>query len=385
MAPKYEIFVRDNEMNRFDVVRNFSKLEFTMNFNDAGGWVLDMPYSPNDRSIQSLLTARSQGQGIGGIVVIRDGTVIFSGPVKGFELSGNWSSSNEGEQIVFFGTDDNGIYAQRLSMPPPYKFQSTSVGWDVITDNAEDVLIWLVDNNVALAPDERNIFALSTLLSQNRGSTITLRSRYENLLDKMKEAATAGGVGFTTLQNELFTELQVYIPSDKTNSVVFSKDKRNLASYRYRTEAPQANSVIIAGQNQATSRGFRYIRDTQSQDFYGVLESFLDRRDTNVNSELDQAGQVELQDKDEATVLEIQPLDVPGSQFITNYNLGDKVTIQLYDHQIQDIVRSVTITLTKENGEEITPTVGSSGGSPGFHLFDQYKMLSSRVRKLETI
>jgi hypothetical protein len=382
---RYEIYIRDSFVDRFDVVRNFSKLEMTVNYNDVGGWILEMPYSPNDRSVQSLLTARSQGGGLGGILVVRDGQIIFSGPVKGFELSGNWVNSSEGEKIVFFGTDDNGILATRLSMPPPYKFQATSVGWDTQTSNAENVLIALAENNIANAPDERYVDPFVTNTSNNQGSTITLRSRYENLLDKMKEAAIAGGLGFRVIQNDIFIEFQVYSPADKTSSVVFSKERKNLASYRYRTEAPTANSIIVAGQNAGTARGFRYIRDTQSQSFYGTLESFLDRRDTNVTAELDQAGQVELQDKDEATVLEIQPLEVPKSQFMKDYNVGDKVTIQLYDQKIQDIIRGVTITLTKENGEEIVPSVQSSGATPNFHLFDQYKNLASRVRKLETI
>src|SRR5690606_23232584 len=106
------------------------------------GWVLEMPHDETSGA-EIMKTVRAQGGGLGGIIVERDGQVIFSGPIQGLEASGSYESDDNSETITFFGTDDTGLLLSRLAMPPhPVTGQyealgGTGAGYDVFTGKAE--------------------------------------------------------------------------------------------------------------------------------------------------------------------------------------------------------------------------------------------------------
>jgi hypothetical protein len=176
----------------------------------------------------------------------------------------------------------------------------------------------------------------------------------------------------------------VYQPNDLTSSVVFSKERRNLSGYKYSVEAPEGNYILCGGGGEGTSRYFVGTGDEPSRVLYGSIEYFLDQRQTTVESELLQALYNELEERTEKTNLEIYPLDVSGTQFMTDYNLGDKATVEVSGETIQDVIRSVKLVLDKD-GETITPLVGTPGEQIGttFRLFDNYRRLQGRVGKIE--
>ncbi|MBA4544001.1 siphovirus ReqiPepy6 Gp37-like family protein [Thermoactinomyces daqus] len=377
----YEIWVRDRELNLVGSITTFRQLELTMKFNDVGKWTLDLPLDSSD--VGMLLEVRKQGGGIGGILVTRDGNPIFSGPIRNVEVN-NDLSSNSG--YTFYGTDDNGLLATRLALPPPYyAIAGTGYGYDVFTGPAESALYHLVQRNCAeLASAYRRIPGLYTDIDMKQGKTVTIRSRLDPLMDKLQEAALAdGNLGFRVLQFlNNFMIFQVYIPQDRAQDLVFSRKRGNLGSYRYSVEAPAANYVIVGGGREGEERTFMYSGDEPSRTLYGTIEMFVDQRSTTDNNELLQALNNALVENTEKTSLEISPLDVHPTHYLENYDLGDRCTVEVEGEIIQDVIRVITITLGKD-GEKIVPTVGTPNVGTQFRLFDQYRNLEARVGNLE--
>jgi hypothetical protein len=383
----YEIWLRDRNLQRIHPIEDLVQLTLNMKFNEAGNWTLEMPLDSSD--VDRLIQVRAQGGGLAGIIVTRAGQPIFSGPIRHVEVLENWDK-REGDKHVFYGIDDTGLLLSRLAMPPNQRGEyqagaGTGIGFDVIRGKAESGLIRLVRKNMAEeAPPARKIPGLITAPDLERGKTVTLRSRYHPLMEKLKEGATAGGkLGFRVIQiDNGAIQFQVYQPEDKTNKVVFSRERGNLGGYRYYVEAAESNFAVAGGSGEGTSRYFEFTGDEPSRFLYGTWETFLDRRDTADKEELTQAMVTHLEEKTEKTELEIRPLDIYPTRFLLEYSLGDKATVEARGEKIQDIIRSVQIVLAK-TGTKITPTVGTSGAGTRFRLFDKYRNIEARVGNLE--
>lgn len=386
----YEIWIRDSQLDRIAAVRNFTKLTLTMNFNDVGKWILELPQEETE-SINRFLEVRREGDGLGGIVVTRMGEIIYSGPIRNIEMNEDWST-DEGGSFTVMGIDDTGLLATRMAVPPApdatYRFhRGTGIGYDVFTGKAESCMLHLVENNCGyLSVDSRSIPLLATTTDGLKGPTITVRSRYDNLMEKLQECALSGSLGFRVIQSydDFFgipiLLFEVFQPED--GQVVFSKERRNLSGYRYNVEAPEGNYILVGGGGEDTLRYFVGTGDEPSRLLYGTIEYFLDQRQTTDQTELLQALYNELTERTEKTELEIYPLDVEGSQFMTDYNLGDKATVEVQSETIHDVIRSIQLVIDKD-GETITPTVGTPGVGTSFRLFDNYRRLQGRVGKLE--
>jgi len=388
--PKYEIYVRDRNLQRIGVISRFSRFEFTVNYNDVGGWIIDMP-DTKDSGSDFLKTVRAQGGGLGGIVVVRNGVPIFSGPIHGLEATANYQDDQTSENISFWGSDDNGLLMSRLAMPPDpngnYRaWAGTGIDYDKYENEpAETCLTKLVKNNCIDSPP-RKINGLVTAPDQGRGNVITLRARYHNLIEKLQEAATAGGLGFRTIQKAPGQMVfEVFQPADKTDTIIFSREFGNLSGYRYKVEKPKANFVIVGGGGEDVARDFRYAGDEPSRSLYGTWESFKDQRQTTDVDELNQSLYTELREKTELIEVEIQPYNVSPTRYPDDYQLGDAATVVIDGERISDIIRSIKITLTPDEGEVIEPTIGTTGLGTSFRLFDPYRNLEARLNNLETI
>jgi hypothetical protein len=391
----YEIWIRDSQLDRIAPVINFTKLTLNMNFNDVGKWILELPPEETE-TINTILSVRKEGDGLGGIIVTRDGNIIFSGPIRNIEMNEDWSGDGNNGSFIVYGIDDTGLLATRMAVPPApdsqYRFhRGTGIGYDIFTGKAESAMLHLVENNIGyLAVDGRAIPLLATTTDGLKGPTITVRSRYDYLIDKLKEAALSGGLGFRVIQSyDDFFEIpvlffEVYEPEDVTGTVVFSKERRNLSGYKYHVEAPEGNYILCGGGGEGTARYFVGTGDEPSRVLYGTIEYFLDQRQTTVEAELLQALYNELEERTEKTQLEIYPLDVEGTRFMEDYDLGYKATVEVSGETIHDVIRSVQLTLDKD-GETITPVVGTSGANIGttFRLFDDFRRLQGRVGKIE--
>jgi hypothetical protein len=369
-----QIFARDAALRRTGQVQDFRNLTMPLRFNRTGAWVLELDvHSP-----AVPLLGRTDG-----LIVERDGVTLLSGPVVGLSRT----SDGDRDTVVVNGVDDTVWLERRLALPDPFGPPYTSAAYDSKQGLAETVLRWYVDRNLGpSATPTRRLPYLTLPADLGRGSTVRGFGRFHTLLELLQPLALAGGdLGFRIVQVDGGLEFQVGVPADRTATAVFSRELGNLAGYNYSVSAPAADYVIVAGQGEGTARAFAEGGTQSDIDVYGRIEQFRDRRDIEDPAVLPQALGEALAEAQPATALSIKPIDTPAVTFGVDYNLGDRVSVLVDGEEIQDIVREVTLTLTPERGEQVTPLVGTPGAtSPqALALFARQERLDRRVSNQE--
>jgi hypothetical protein len=206
------------------------------------------------------------------------------------------------------------------------------------------------------------------------GPTVTLSGRYQNLLEFIRLAARAAGVGIR-VRDLVF---QVYQPASEA---VFSADLGTLAGWRATSEAPETNYVYVAGAGEGTARLIREYSDAATIPTWGRSETFQDRRDTSATAELDQSGAETLADGARPPAVELDVLDTAAQQFLRDWNVGDRATVRVGGVTITDVIAEATISLEPNRYATVRPIIGAAGVS-----LDQWRQLAQanrRIRQLE--
>lgn len=378
MVADYGIYVRNNSGTLQAAVDDYHDLELTLRFNDVGGWRMTLP-------TQSL-AAQALAFG-GGLVVIRNGESLLSGDVR--SLDRNWTAN--GDTLIADGPDDMTLLADELASPdpslagPPYNTQVA----DVRSGAAETVLKQYVNLNIgpgAVTARQRAGLVMET--DTAAGAAVIGSARWQPLLELLQPLAEHGGLGMRLVQTNIGTgftrQFSTYSPVDQLGAI-FSADLGTLSSYRYTLRASEANYFIAGGTGEGTARNVREGGDTAAIATYGRIAQFLDMRNTTSNSEIDQTIADNLTSKAQKSELRLTPLDVPSLQFGTDYGLGDQIKVVVDGTTVQDVVRTVVITLTTDKGETVTPYVGSPALADKFvqRLFREMKTQAARLRNLE--
>jgi hypothetical protein len=278
-----------------------------------------------------------------------------------------------------------------------------------------------IDANIGSGAQSNRKLNITIEPDQTRGSTVTGNARFNTLLDLCGTLALAGGdIGFKVVQNGNTLQFQVYQPTDKTKSVIFSPFLGNMIDFDYTETNPSANYILAGGTGQGASRITVESGDSTSISTYGRIEEFLDQRDTTDTTQLKQAVDTELSQKANQTNLNMTAIDTEGMAFIHDYNLGDKVTailtqpeiiqesdelsyflslyqtelitieklkeIQVVSTVITDVIRQITITID-QNGETINPVIGSPDSTvrTGLNIFSKIKQINKRLINLERV
>lgn len=290
-----------------------------------------------------------------GVECERLGVLMLSGPIG--DRVRAWDEDTD--EITVRGHDDLVWLARRQAHPvptlasPPYATQAH----DVRTGPSETVIKAYVDANAGPgAVIRRRVAGLSVAASTAQGSTITGRARWRNLLELVQELAQTDGWGLTA--NRLVFD----VVASRTPGVVFSADGGNLGSYEYSERVPDTNYVFVAGQGEGELRTIVEAFDTASSDYWGLVESFRDRRDTDDGLELAQSGIETLVEATADYALTVRVLDGHGQgklpTFGVDYGLGDFVTVEIPEATIVERVLEARITYGPD-GETIDLTVGS--------------------------
>ena len=373
-VPTYRILVRDAARNRVAEVDDFDHFEAVLRFNAVSSWTLELP---NDTDAADSL--RLDGAGL---IVERDGAVLLSGPVK--RRDRRWDETEDVLEVS--GRDDTVVLAERLAPPVPGGPPYTAFEFDVRTGAAETVMRQYVDLNAGPgAITVRRVPGLTLAADGARGTAVTGRARFTPLLELLQSLALAGGdLGFRVVQVGLNREFQVYAPADRTGTVVFSPDFGNLSGFDYAEAAAEGNYVYAGDRAEGTARVFVEGEDAASITRWGRIETFLDRRDTTNTTEIGQAISEELSQRASTVELSLSPTDVEGMRFLVDYGLGDKVTALIDGVALEQLVREVSVSLTADAGEVISPVViGTPGLDLSTDLFARLAAAQRRIGRLE--
>lgn len=407
MMAKYKLYVRDSNFNKIAEIDDYVSLEMIPRFNAVGAWTLVLP--TNCEAAKAIITPKA------GIVVVRDGQTVFSGPA--IQRKRNWSTS--ADQLTISGYDDMIVLQRNLAYPVPSGPPYTAQSYDVRTGPAETVMKGYVNDNIgANTRMERNA-NITMEPDKGLGLTVTGSARFGPLLDLLSSLALAGGdIGFRVLQIGTGLQFQVYQPIDNTKTAIFSPLLGNLLDFEYTDQDPDANYIFAGGAGDGTARIVVEQGDSNSISTYGRIEEFLDNSSTSDTNQLYQAITTELAQKANKTSLTITPNDTDGLTFGRDYNLGDQVSVVItqpneiveeeeinifvsfYQAEsfvnersrviqekldvIQDVVREIKFTITKD-GEVITPSIGTpdsiSSRIPG--IFTKMKKIDRRLSNIE--
>lgn len=368
LGTQWVIYVRDTANRRVAQLDSYTNATMVLRFNAVGDWQLTAPYT--DAAVK-LASPKY------GIEFVRDGQVIFTGPVTvRTRVFGDGVDGYE-----FQGRCDNvhlswrNVSPQPASAGPPYDGDA----YDVRTGAASQVIQAYVNVNAGPGAVLERRTGITVPSVGTFGSTVTGRGRWQNLLPFVAELGAAGGVGFRVLRMQ-FT---VYQPVDRSAQVKFSVPLGNVAAFSYSDAAPDTNHVVVAGGGEGTARVVREHTDTGSVGEWGRIESFVDRRDTTDTDELDQTGQATLTESATKRGFSITPIETESIRFGETYMLGDLVTVITDGVPVVDVVREVIITLD-DRGETVTPTVGDPEASPERpSIFAAVKQLTRQVRNLQ--
>jgi hypothetical protein len=348
-------------------IDTYNAATIVQRFNEVSTFQLQLPA---DTPAARILTSSARPRILA--VDERTGQVFQSGPVIRFERS----SSDQGEQLEVFGVDDlvwlrrRIVHPQPGSAAPPY---STTED-DTRTGAASVVLAGYVDRNAGPgAVPARQVPGLTVPVPAAFGPTITLSGRYQNLLEFLRPAATAAGVGLR-VRNLAFS---VFQPAARA---VFSIDLGTLAGWLSTAEAPDTNYVYVGGGGEGVARLITEYSDPATQPTWGRSETFRDRRDTTVVAELDQSGAEALAEGARPPGVQLEVLDTDSQQFIRDWNVGDRATVRIGGVTITDVISEATISLEANQPVIVTPVVGAAGVS-----LDQWRQLSQANRRLRQL
>lgn len=255
--------------------------------------------------------------------------------------------------------------------------------YDTRTATASTVIRQYVDVNAAgsaLLP--RRVFGLTLAADPAIGTSVTGNERFDNLLAACQQLALSGGdIGFRLVQTDVGTlTFTIYQPATQSNAI-FSRELGNLLDATYTLDGPVANQYVIAGGGDGTLRICQTAQDGTSVSTWGMVEGFIDSRDTSDLPTLQQRLSAQLAQDAQQTNLSITPTDTAALTFGRDYNLGDVVSVQIDDTTITDIIRQLHIQLNSSDQELVTPGIGNAGAGQIAALFDAKQRALAAVQK----
>lgn len=365
-----------------DPLDGWSNLSAGLVFNGPGPGSVSLPARPE---MMELLQPGNR------MVVVRDGAIWMAGPLEEPQ-SGEWSLDGEagvGAVTAAF-SDDLARVAGYVTYPnPAATFESQTTASEttrqITATNAGSIIRTLVDETCGPgALTARRIEQMVLDSATGMGSSTAITTRFEALLDACRTVAATDGLGFRTRQIVDQIHFQVYEPVDRTSTARFSRDLGNLRAYSYTLGAPTATSQLVIGGDEG-SRAFVEVSSGAATDWYRVEKVVDQSGTTNANGELTQAGQLEFGNDNPTASLSTVTIDTEDLKAGRDFGLGDKVSVVLPTGlEVADIVRSMTLTHTPDEGEQVTTVIGTGDQTTETRLVQQIRTLARRLGRIET-
>ena len=344
--------IYDKEFTRVGFVNDAELVEVTPTHNDVGMAKLTLPLDHPKAALLMEPGTRA--------VFEDDGEHRLSGTVGFIEAQG---PSSEGT-ITFTFDDDYQELRDILGWPvPDAALTAQAVEYYTLTGPAETVVKTLVQANgvdrlgkpITVAPD------------LGRGEVITVSIRFHPLYDKLVEVLDAAGIGVSIRQVDGGLLLDCYEPV--TYALDLTEAAGIVTDFKWTYRPPAATDVVVGGKGEGVEREFRsYTEAPRIAELGRRIEVFRDARDSN--SEVLSEREAVYAERAGETLAETRAL--PGVSLALSetsnfryggdrFNVGDRVRVRLGAGLIvEDILRSVHIKRSVDEGLVTTPQVGQS-------------------------
>lgn len=374
MTARYKVLVRNPNGSLGGLVTTWRSLDIYLRYNAVGSIAVTM--SPTDPAV-SLLGAGA------GILIRRNGVPLISGPVEHSTADMDAAASNPPPGTVVIAASDDLVYLDdrlvALDGTHDLNAQPAGVSAPTVTGPAETLIVNAVTANAsAAAPVAARRTLLSVAPDQGRGGVQTRTYAFDNLLAYCGGIALTAGLGFRALQGPAGPVFSVYVPTDRSGSVMFSAARHNLASYHAETALGTTNYVLSVGSPSGTDapRTYASAANATSPTVWGrrresvaVSSGTTDLPTLTTTAQQALASGVDLSTFTFVPLPVVQIIDnkvtqvVPAAiAFGQAYNLGDIVAASLGGLTLTGTVSAVHLTVDS-NGEVVTPTVAAGDPS----------------------
>ena len=374
------VLVTDPDLNVIGDPLEWTSLDVTLRFNQVSTGTVVAAAHPET---MALLAGGNR------LLVIRDGTVFVAGPYEGDDY--DWRVGEDPGVVAVNFADDLAYLAGRVTYPDPTldaTSDSQPAYWTATSTAAGTVMLALADANAGpTALEARQVTALTMGTGTGVGASVSFSTRFQPLLDELRTLATVGGgLGFRTTQDGPAIVFDVYAPTDRSvgaGAVRYSRSLGNLRSVSRKRRRPSVTAAIVGGQGEGADRTIRERTDTAGIGDWWRSEIFVDQRQTDDTTELDQAGDEALTEGAETVALAITTVDTATQRYGVHYNLGDKVAAEpVPGFQLADVVRAVRLQ-ADDSGEQITSAVGTDDAVAEPQWIRQMRALDRRLGRLE--
>lgn len=400
MSAALAAFVRRQDLSVAGELRGWTSLQVTLKWRGVGAWQVQGP----NRGLMRTLMEPTRGLIVvdrRGVPLLSPDDVLISGDV---EEDGPLAWSAEGADsgpgtITLAGGDDLVIIADELAFPDPTKSAEDQItatdAYDSRSGAAETVIKGYVAANVgagraadrgdAAVPNARTV---TIATDQERGSTVSYKARFDDLLEVATKMADASSpqLGLRVQQDDGDLVFDVYEPTDRSGRVRFSRARRNLRAYSLTRSMPTATHAVVAGGGEGTARVFRERADTDAANEWGrIVRVFVDQRQTTEASELDAAGDEALAQGRRTGALSVTAVDTPSCRFGLHFGLGDLVAVELETGAVLvDRVTTAVLAATEEGPRPTQITIGTPDLDPKTsELYALVKRLQEQVGALQ--
>lgn len=346
----------------------FTKVEFVCAYNGAKGWYAEIPdIDAAAAQVEMMMQATT-------LVIKNNGDAIYTGTVDNFDYD------SEKNILTVSGMDALALEGRRvLPVPagPPY----TSAEYDVRTGAAESIIKQYVSYNAGpLAKVDRAIPWLSIETDYVRGDSHTARARFDDLTEFICQIALAKDLGVRVLAGQF----EVYLPEDKSASIVFSDVTDTLGKYQYHIGKPKANYLYGAGSGSGTSQAFYERGDGASIASYGRRENYVNVGRTAVDTEIAAQLDAELQKQACIAWFEFEIVETPDREFWTDFWLGNLVSVQARSVVYTTRLAELTVSVAADGSVTTKPLfVNNASYLLSLRTYDRLRQMEQRLARLE--
>jgi hypothetical protein len=312
------------------------------------------------------------------LVITYEGEHLMSGylPTK------DGAGPERAGQFTFHLKDDLWLLWRMLAWPVPGSaLTAQGVKEDIRTGTAEAVVKGFVTANKAHLVDN-----VTVATSLGRGATITSAGgRMAVLADFLMTQVDLAGIGVSVKQSGSGLLVDCYTPSVFPHTL--SERSGTVTDWSWSQADEDSTVSIVGGPNENTSREFRRVRDSARETALGYsIESFVDGRSTENNTQMDAAGTAALAEAGPKSGFKVSLSESKHFRYggTNGVRVGDQVTVDVGGQTITDILREATLTFDRDNGVQIVPAIGERSDDPNTMLVNFVSKLTRGVRELRT-
>lgn len=280
------------------------------------------------------------------------------------------------KQLTLTVKDDKAFLWNMLGWPiPTNAITAQSSTHYKVTAVAETAIKQIITANASV-----RFPYLHVIPTSGRGASISIKSRFA-LISEFLPLIEPNGI--FAIQNGSAIDVDFYVPSVYPESVKEASGILTIDSYS--NSRPTLSRVVVGDQGQKTSRGFKQVIATATETAYTeVLESFVDARDTNDNTEITDRANEALTEGAAKAGLSVTLVEVGDFAFgEAGFDLGDYVPIELSDGNIvTEQITEVVISSTPDTGLVVTPKIGDTATDPVQKLVKTIQKMSLDTKSL---